>query len=184
MATQALPTILLTRTGRLKWEGDDLAWQQHWFELGAKRKRESDPVAYFWQQIAAACITQLAHIASPDPDVSDCDLNITSISLPEEASVWLEAAPPMPGGEFLSLEMLSLLWSRLLEWCASEIAIDSRGLAAFLKEYAPSGNMWGVFFFILPKTKAAKIVLLPFLPPIPLVSMIRGSHGMFRSPMP
>ena len=156
MATQALPTILLTRTGRLKWEGDDLSWQQHWFELGAKRKRESDPVAYFWQQIAAACITQLAHIASPDPDVSDCDLNITSISLPEEASVWLEAAPPMPGGEFLSLEMLSLLWSRLLEWCASEIAIDSHGLSTFLKEYAPQWQHVGRIFFHLAENKSSE----------------------------
>ena len=97
MAKDASQTILLARTGRLKWENDDLSWQQRWFELGAKRKHASDPVVLFWQQIAAACITQLAHIASPDPDVPDSSLSIAGIPLPEEALNWLEAAPPMPG---------------------------------------------------------------------------------------
>ncbi|MBO4334818.1 MAG: DEAD/DEAH box helicase [Desulfovibrio sp.] len=156
MAKDASQTILLARTGRLKWENDDLSWQQRWFELGAKRKRASDPVVHFWQQIAAACITQLAHIASPDPDVSDTSLHIAGIPLPEEAQTWLEEAPPMPGGEFLDLEMLSLLWSRLLEWCQSETAVGGRGLAGFLKECAPQWQHVGRIFFHLAENKQSE----------------------------
>ena len=154
MANAAHQTILLVRTGRLKWENDDLPWQQRWFELGAKRKHASDPVVLFWQQIAAACITQLAHIASPDPDVPDSSLSIAGIPLPEEALNWLEAAPPMPGGEFLDLEMLSLLWSRLLGWCESEMA--ACGLAAFLKNNAPQWQHVGRIFFHLAENKQSE----------------------------
>ncbi|MCR5813096.1 MAG: DEAD/DEAH box helicase [Desulfovibrio sp.] len=156
MATQALQSILLVRTGRLKWEDDGLPWQQRWFELGAKRKRVSDPVQHFWQQIAAACITQLAHISSPDPEVNETDLNIANIPLPEEALTWLESAPPMPGGEFLSLEMLAQLWSRLLAWCESQIVENSRGLSAFLKEFAPQWQHVGRIFFHLAENRQSE----------------------------
>ena len=45
-------------------------------------------------------------------------------------------APPLPGGEYLSPEMLTVLWERMVAWSAGRVA-EAGELAAFLDAYAP-----------------------------------------------
>ncbi len=57
---QAAQSIILTPTGRLRFEGgEDKPWQELWFRLGAKRTPQIDAVHAFWHGIGAACITAL-----------------------------------------------------------------------------------------------------------------------------
>ena len=106
----------------------------------------------FWQTIGNALITALCHIASNDPDVPDDFDKIAAIPLPEQAEAWLDAAPPMSGGEFLNREMLALLWEKLLAWCIDELR-QKGGLALFLKERAPQWQHVGRIFFHLAENK-------------------------------
>ncbi|WP_165177424.1 DEAD/DEAH box helicase [Desulfovibrio sp. ZJ369] len=145
--------IFLSPAGRLRWEGEDSSvWQEQWFRLGASRRTDTDAVRAFWHTVSAACITALCHVASPDSAVDDEARGIPAIPLPAVSEQWLAAAPPMPGGEYLNLEMLQTLWKKLLAWCA-EAAAAQGGIAAFLQKTAPQWRHVGRLFFHLAENK-------------------------------
>ena len=151
--TQAAQSIILTPTGRLRFEGgEDKPWQELWFRLGAKRTPQIDAVHAFWHGIGAACITALCHVAAPEADPEAEAAGIPSIPLPADAERWLASAPPLPGGEYLGLLMLQTLWQKLLAWCA-EAALAKGGVAAFLKADAPQWSHVGRVFFHLAENK-------------------------------
>ncbi|MBQ7586148.1 MAG: SNF2 helicase-associated domain-containing protein, partial [Desulfovibrionaceae bacterium] len=148
---QKSPTKL-SRAGRLQWFDEPSSWQERWFEICAKRNTFLDLIDSFWQRIGIACIDSICHIASTDENnPHDCE-QIVQIALPEQASEWLEAAPPMPGGEFLNLEMLQILWDKLLAYCAS-LCQKAGGITNFLKAQAPEWVHVGRIFFHLAENK-------------------------------
>ena len=146
--------ITLSPTARLRWEVADsvMPWQERWFLLGAQRDAESDHVAAFWRDMAIACIRTLCHVTNPDaPSPADADL-VSGIALPEEAAAWLASAPPMPGGEYLGLEMLHSLWAKLLVWCADTLRAEG-GLEPFIQKFAPHWRLVGRVFFHLAENR-------------------------------
>ena len=154
MPDESSPRITLSPAARLKWEADDSAptWQERWFCLGAERDATIDPVVAFWRDVAAACIRELCHAANPDaPSLDDADM-VAGIALPEEAGTWLASAPPMPGGEYLDLEMLAALWKKLLAWCADTLRGEG-GLAPLLETHAPKWRQVGRVFFHLAENR-------------------------------
>ncbi len=159
MAKQASPvnedTIVLTPHATLRFVSDDAAkaavWQERLFALGAARERYG-AVGQFWAILAQACIRELCHAANPDaPSAAEADA-LCHLPLPEEAVTWLAGAPPMPGGEYLSLEALELVWGKLLDWCSERVRA-SRGLSPFLKQGAPKWQQVGRVFFHLAENK-------------------------------
>ena len=145
------PTKLL-RTGRLQWDAEVTSWQAYWFALSAKREKLDDPIDAFWQRIGIACITALCHIASTDEKTPDDLAAINNIALPDETLDWLDAAPPMPGGEFLNQDMLQTLWAKLLKYCAEE-ASKFGSIAKFLEAQSPKWIHVGRIFFHLAENK-------------------------------
>ena len=156
--------ITLSPTARLKWEDADpvIPWQELWFQLGAQRDAAIDPVITFWRDVAAVCIRELCHAANPDaPSPEDADM-VAGIALPEKAATWLLSAPPMPGGEYLDLEMLAALWKKLLAWCADTLRGDG-GLAPFIETHAPRWRQVGRVFFHLAENRMDEVRPFAFL---------------------
>ena len=154
MSDEPVARITLAPTARLKWEAPDsgMPWQERWFCLGAQLDAAPDPITAFWRDVACACIRTLCHSANPDaPSPADADM-VAGIALPEEAAMWLACAPPMPGGEYLTPDMLRTLWEKLLAWCADTLRGEG-GLAPFIQTYAPRWRQVGRVFFHLAENR-------------------------------
>ncbi len=161
--------IILTPAATLRWtdaneENTHKEWEERWFLLGAQKISQQDmrktakidtqhaAIILFWENIAAACITSLCHISNPDAEQEDDLHGLAHIPLPDEAQHWLQIAPPMPGGEYLSLQMLKTLWAKLLTWCTETIK-KKKTISLFLQEYAPKWQQVGRVFFHLAENK-------------------------------
>jgi len=86
----------------------------------------------FWRDLAADFLRALCHV--PEGVVPDGK----SVEPPGPARLaeWTLNAPPMPGAEYLSPEILLGIWNRLLAWTADRSA-ECGGLAPFLESHAP-----------------------------------------------
>ncbi|MDH4203538.1 MAG: DEAD/DEAH box helicase [Phycisphaerae bacterium] len=166
-----MPEIKLTPAGHLRWvsEGpsDSLStgikttfeqdWAQGLFVLGAEK---IDPVdsqtLRYWQNIANHYLTDLCH--TPESE------NTISIASPDEGelSTWLLTAPPMIGGEYLSVDMLRSIWVELDQWVRQQIRV-SGGTKAFLKSFAPKWHQVGRVCFHLAENKADQSCPFAFL---------------------
>ncbi|MBR9982020.1 MAG: DEAD/DEAH box helicase [Desulfatitalea sp.] len=122
-------------------------WREGLFTLGAEKVAAHDqPTLRFWQQVANRFLTALCHIPGeqttfeiPAPPVDD----LAAISL---------AAPPMPGGEYLSAERLEAIWQALVQWTRA-VVTAAGGLAAFLEQRAPKWQQVGRVCFHLAENK-------------------------------
>lgn len=85
----------------------------------------------FWRDIAADVLRSLCHV--PETEVFTQE----TITPPSEVRLaeWLQNAPPMPGAEYLTLEVLRRVWQRLLDWTVQQ-ASECGGLGPFLETYA------------------------------------------------
>ncbi len=151
--TDAQDSILLTPEATLRFEPDaGVSWPEALFALGAARGADLPPAPAFWSRLAAACIRGLCHAANPDaPAQAEAD-GITALPLPEDAAAWIAGAPPMPGGEYLSLERLTGVWNGLLAWCAHAVRAAG-GLSPFLSLAAPQWSQVGRVFFHLAENR-------------------------------
>jgi hypothetical protein len=97
----------------------------------------SDAPVRFWKSIADTFIRALCQL--PDGDSLPADF-----PRPDSAQLatWTLDAPPMPGAEYLSPEVLLALWQRLTDWTRAEIP-RGKSLAAFLTKHAPAWSRVG-----------------------------------------
>ena len=159
-----MPEIRLTPTGKLRWESDidsddasalkkisrcfDADWREGLFMLSAhKTEGAAFATLRYWQHIADAYLTRLCHI--PETETS---IMVTSPD-PAEYVEWTLTAPPMLGGEYLSVEILEGIWAALDEWCAAAIRAHE-SLGAFLEKVAPKWAQVGRVCFHLAENKA------------------------------
>ena len=157
-----MPEIKLTPTGHLRWVSEDPSdslsagikntfeqnWPQGLFVLAAEKIDPADSQTLrYWQNIANHYLTDLCH--TPESE------NTISIASPGEGelSTWLLTAPPMIGGEYLSVDMLRSIWGELDQWVRQQIRV-SGGTKAFLKSFAPKWHQVGRVCFHLAENKA------------------------------
>ena len=158
MAKQARPVgednIVLTPHATLRFAcaEKNTPWQEKLFALGAARERNLGAAEQFWAGLAEACIRELCHAANPDDPSSTEAEALSLLPLPDEAGQWLALAPPMPGGEYLSHEVLGDIWEKLLSWCAAKVR-EKGGLSPFLRQAAPKWQQVGRVFFHLAENK-------------------------------
>lgn len=151
-----MTTIRLTPSGRLAFDlaeadaspaAQDLAarfaadWREGLFCLGARRDGLTHHGAVrFWAGVAARYLTAVCHLPEsqtiPEPPTRD------------EFEGWVENAPPMPGGEYLRVDMLETIWSGLVDWGQEAMARDG-GIEHFLRKRAPDWNAVGRVTFHL-----------------------------------
>ncbi len=156
MNHDTLPLIRLSPHGTLHFS--DLSptpWQERWFCLADEVLHESEVIWLFWQEIATSCLTNLCHRNTFDEANAQDLRQLTDISLPDKAHTWLDTAPPMHGGEYLSLDMLQNLWDKLLDWCRQSM-VAAGSVTQFLKDKAPHWQQVGRVFFHLAENKMSE----------------------------
>ncbi|SHH77402.1 DEAD/DEAH box helicase [Desulfofustis glycolicus] len=120
------------------------------FALAATRPEGAlSPSFGFWRDFAVSYLTRLCRT----PETSGRLLEPVE---PPEAGQWaamMLAAPPMPGGEYLSGEVLHGLWQELDGWVRGEIGRAAGGLAGWLKKHAPLWRQVGRVCFHLAENK-------------------------------
>lgn len=105
------------------------------------------PAGAFWRELARRYFTRLCHT----PELAA----IVSLAPPpdEELAALAEAAPPMPGAEYLRAETLRALWRELDALAFAEIRTTEGGAPAWLKEQNPVWNLVGRVTFHLAENK-------------------------------
>ncbi len=119
--------------------------------LGTKELNTALPAAAaWWRELSRRLLTQLCHL----PDLEQARV-IAPVLPPSvaELSVLADTAPPMRGGEYLSVDRLAQLWSGLDELVRGEIARHPQGAGAWLKESHPLWRMVGRVTFHLAENK-------------------------------
>lgn len=119
------------------------------FTLAAQDDASSlTPSGRFWRQFASLYMRSLCQTPSNEEALEPIEL------LPEEFLGQLcSTAPPMIGGEYLSVELLENLWQQLNEWVCHEVNSSNKDLAGFLKAKAPRWHQVGRVFFHLAENK-------------------------------
>jgi non-specific serine/threonine protein kinase len=158
-----MASIKLTPTGQLRWVDENPAessgfsedikivfernWTEGLFALAANKVQTAGmPTLRYWQSIADRYLTALCHIPESTED--------TEVVCPTEAELetWLLTAPPMVGGEYLSLEMLHSAWKALDAWAHKQIQSAGQ-IKRFLETHAPKWHQVGRVCFHLAENK-------------------------------
>ena len=118
------------------------------FELAARPVSGGlPPVLAYWKGFAARHLSEICHtpagsaVLEPAPQPS-----------PAEMTEILLSAPPMPGGEYLSVESLGELWTSMDSWVRNEAAAAG-GLDKLLAARAPLWRQVGRVCFHLAENK-------------------------------
>ncbi len=114
-------------------------WREGWFELAANKSPMNDPTLSFWQRLAEQYLTELCHL--PEEEI------FSPIEI-ENLAEWVIRAPPMIGGEYLSIELLKRMWNELNLWMAQQEDVHQ-----FLKKRAPKWQQVGRVCFHLAENK-------------------------------
>lgn len=122
-------------------------WRAGWLRLAADKPLIGNmPSLRYWQEIAAHYLTALCHQPT---EVEYCHLEPPEI---DKLTEWHLRAPPMVGGEYLSVEKLSHLWNELDKWVGST-SKEHGGIHQFLTEWAPQWQQVGRVCFHLAENK-------------------------------
>jgi non-specific serine/threonine protein kinase len=107
------------------------------------------PTLVFWRGLAQKFFTALCH----HPDLQDVAKLAVSPPAEGELTTLAESAPPMPGLEYLSGQVLGRLWGELDAHVRTAIAQTAGGAAAYLKACNPVWNAVGHVTFHLAENK-------------------------------
>jgi len=122
-------------------------WREGWFRLAAEKfTSQLEPEVRFWQDIAADYLLQLCHL---QPDITE-----VAIELPDQTQLqeWVFRAPPMSGGEYLSVPTLITLWNALDVW-VKHTSTQYDNIHHFLSSWAPKWQQVGRVCFHLAENK-------------------------------
>ncbi len=122
-------------------------WRKGWFQLAAdKMSLDRQPSLRFWQNIAKEYVTGLCHLPEGK------EFSPLGAPEPDRLSEWLLKAPPMIGGEYLSLSRLRELWGKLNLW-VEQVVRESGCIHQFLQALAPKWQQVGRVCFHLAENK-------------------------------
>ncbi len=113
----------------------------------------------YWRNLARKYLTELCHI----PETVGKTFDPIDLPSSEELEVFLRSAPPMPGGEYLSIDTLETIWHDLNGWVHDQIIRFADGLAGFLKERAPLWHQVGRVAFHLAENRRDPLYPFAFL---------------------
>ena len=122
-------------------------WREGLFRLSAsKMVVDSLLTLRFWQDFSGRYLTALCHI--PEGAV---EFQVPSLEPGVLATLTL-TAPPMQGGEYLSVQVLADVWNALDQWCHQAVK-KTDNLSTFLQTNAPLWNQVGRVCFHLAENK-------------------------------
>jgi non-specific serine/threonine protein kinase len=130
------------------------------FHLGAREVGAPlPPVLAFWRELGKLFMTGLCSLA-------DLKERRAEFSLPaprEELALWIDRAPPMEGGEYLSGEVLEACWEDLERACREELGAFDGDVDDFLQRLSPAWNAVGRVHFHLAEQKGRSDAPFAFL---------------------
>jgi len=108
------------------------------FVLGASAENtEMPPGDRFWQGYVSLLIRAVCHL----PEGVGEDFSLPPPERSRLTEIWLDA-PPLPGGEYLSNEILEGIWDGLAVWTREQVATLG-SVSTFLHRYAPNWTRVG-----------------------------------------
>jgi len=168
--------IRLTPSGQLRWQwvsGEpqppefaklQKSFEQDWpgglFKLAADKYKTTNSLTLgYWQGFAEHYLTGLCHIPESVDDI------VVSPPCDSVFSTLLLSAPPMSGGEYLTLSVLRQIWISLSKWGNQAIASagGTGGVANFLQTHAPKWHQVGRVCFHLAENKSHEAYPFAFL---------------------
>lgn len=130
----------------------------------------------YWRQFVSMYIEQLLQ------DANDT-LKALNINLPSEAVLqqWVLKVPPMPGGEYVTIDMLRSIWSDFDASCLARVSSHKTGIAGFLKEYFPLWRHLGRVCFHLAENTQDKDYPFAFM--ATYATQLANSREMQHKPL-
>ncbi len=105
-------------------------------------------VFLFWRGLGERYLTELCHI----PETAEKFGRPLPVPV-DELPAMVESAPPMHGGEYLSVATVSGFWTAMDEHARNEIALEKGGLGEWLKRRSPLWHRVGRVCFHLAENK-------------------------------
>ena len=123
-------------------------------ELGIREIGTALPADFaYWRDFAGRYVTTLC--TSAEPTGASAAAPSTIAAPPTEMlGEMVNAAPPMPGGEYLNAGVLAALWQQIDAACRSEFADAKQTLQGFLKERNPAWHLVGRVHFNLAENRS------------------------------
>ena len=122
-------------------------WRAGLFTLAAEKVSVKDTLTpTYWRRVAEHYLTGLCHLPGTNTEVyveplSEADL-----------AQWVLSAPPMTGGEYLSVSALEQIWNELGAWVQAQVE-QVGDLERFLTAHAPKWQQVGRVCFHLAENK-------------------------------
>ena len=123
-------------------------------ELGVREVGTALPPDFaYWRDFAAQFVTTVC--TSAGPTSAETASHINAIAAPTSTALadLVNAAPPMPGGEYLTAEVLSALWKQIDAAYRVERSHARQSLQEFLTERNPAWHLVGRVHFNLAENR-------------------------------
>ena len=163
MRAETASELRLTPAGQLRWEASEGGtesgqltrlrkvfssdWRDGLFTLAAEKILVDDSLTLrYWQGVADRYLTALCHVPGSSKKIE------VPLPSPAECATWVLTAPPMRGGEYLTVPVLLDVCRALDEW-TMEVIASAGGLVAFLQSRAPKWHQVGRVCFHLAENK-------------------------------
>jgi non-specific serine/threonine protein kinase len=123
-------------------------------ELGLREIGTALPADFaYWRDFAARYVTMLCTSAHRFPEDDAAEASEVPPPSADALAVLANAAPPMPGGEYLNAEVLAGLWSQIDVACRMERA-QADTLQEFLRAGNPAWHLVGRVHFNLAENRS------------------------------
>jgi len=121
-------------------------------QLGAgELGRDLHPTLSYWREIGQALIARVCGGLDPtDPNRQD---SLVPDVAPDEIEAFLQSAPPMRGGEFITSALLLELWSEIGQALALEARSSKEGVQGYLEKQSSVWHVVGRVCFHLAENK-------------------------------
>ncbi|MDR1395888.1 MAG: DEAD/DEAH box helicase [Deltaproteobacteria bacterium] len=141
-----MDSVTLTPHGTLIFPERPGDWPEVFFDLAAKKETEGDPSVRFWRQAGENMVSGLCRL--PEKETA------RNLSPPPDSvlAAWIDTAPPMDGGEYLSADRILEVWGKVIEWVADRTS-GAEDLPQFLARRAPKWQRVGRVAFHLAENK-------------------------------
>ena len=123
-------------------------------ELGIREIGTALPAGFaYWRDFAGRYVTTLCTFVEPTGANAAAPRTIAAPPT-EMLGEMANAAPPMPGGEYLTAGVLAALWEQTDAACRTELADAKQTLRAFLKQRNPAWHLVGRVHFNLAENRS------------------------------
>jgi hypothetical protein len=133
-------------------------------ELGIREVGTALPVDFaYWRDFAGRYVTTLCTSEEAAGGAIPAALSIVATPPVEVLAEVVSAAPPMPGGEYLNVDVLAALWAQIDTACRAERVDAKQTLQEFLKERNPAWHLVGRVHFNLAENRSDEEAPFAFL---------------------